>query len=101
MISYLKKGSPVVATGEIQKPEIYTDREGKPQISLGMTAFNLSFSPFGRGKSEDGANQGGQRSQASAPSASASPVLKRLLLKIHSVGETQLVMMKSHSSDIL
>ena len=51
LISYLKKGSSVVVMGEMSKPEIYQDREGKPQISLGMTAYNISFSPFGRAAS--------------------------------------------------
>lgn len=48
MISYLKKGSAIIATGEMSKPEIYNNREGQPQISLNMTAYHLAFSPFGR-----------------------------------------------------
>jgi single-strand DNA-binding protein len=48
MLTYFKKGSPIVVVGEMNKPEIFTDREGKPQISMSMTAFNLLFSPFGR-----------------------------------------------------
>lgn len=48
MISFLKKGSAVIVTGEMAKPEIYNDREGQPQISLNMTAHHVSFSPFGR-----------------------------------------------------
>lgn len=48
MIAYLKKGSAVVAVGEMDKPEIYTDREGRPQISLEMTAEFIRFSPFGK-----------------------------------------------------
>lgn len=55
MIAYLKKGSPVMAFGELSKPEIYTDKEGKPQISLNLTASSLQFSPFGR--SQDNRNQ--------------------------------------------
>jgi len=38
MISYLKKGSAVIAVGDMSKPEIYNDRDGNPQISLNMTA---------------------------------------------------------------
>ncbi len=49
MMPYLKKGSPVIVHGEMQKPEIFNDREGKPQISLEITATHLEFSPFGRG----------------------------------------------------
>ena len=48
MLPHLKKGSPVMVFGEMQKPEIYNDREGKPQISLDMTAISLQFSPFGK-----------------------------------------------------
>ncbi len=48
MMSYLKKGGAVVVWGELGKPEIYNDREGRPQISLNVTASQLSFSPFGK-----------------------------------------------------
>jgi len=53
MISYLKKGSAVIVTGEMPKPEIYNDREGKPQISLNMTAHHIAFSPFGRSERQN------------------------------------------------
>ena len=36
--------------GDVHKPEIFTDREGKPQVSLDITAVHLEFSPFGSGK---------------------------------------------------
>ena len=52
MISYLKKGSSVIVTGEMSKPEIYNDRDGKPQISLNMTAYHVAFSPFGRSEKQ-------------------------------------------------
>lgn len=48
MLPYLKKGSAILVGGELHKPEIYTDREGKPQISMEITAETLRFSPFGR-----------------------------------------------------
>ncbi|EKE08683.1 MAG: hypothetical protein ACD_17C00049G0002 [uncultured bacterium] len=48
LISYLKKGSSVMVFGDVHKPEIFTDREGKPQISLDITASHLEFSPFGK-----------------------------------------------------
>ena len=48
MVPYFKKGSPVICTGELNKPEIFTDREGKPQISVSLTAWHVSFSPFGK-----------------------------------------------------
>lgn len=48
MLPYLKKGSAVIVVGELGKPEIYTDREGKQQISLEVTAEFIRFSPFGK-----------------------------------------------------
>ena len=82
MISYLKKGSPVMAAGELSKPEIYNDKEGKPQLSLNVVASNLMFSPFGRAdkdgqsrapQQEGQQSQQGFASQAAAPAAPASP----------------------------
>jgi len=48
MISFLKKGSAVIIVGELSKPEIFTNREGNPQISMSITASNIMFSPFGK-----------------------------------------------------
>jgi single-strand DNA-binding protein len=56
LLPYYKKGSPIVVVGELMKPEIFTDREGKPQISLQVVAFHIGFSPFGKGK-EAGSTQ--------------------------------------------
>ncbi len=60
MMPFLKKGSAVIVVGEMQKPEIYTDREGKPQVSLELTAVSLQFSPFGK----PGGSQGNDEQQA-------------------------------------
>lgn len=60
MLSYLKKGSAVIVMGELGKPEIWTDKEGKPQVSLEVTAEFIRFSPFG--KSEKSGQEGGQTS---------------------------------------
>lgn len=48
MIPYFKKGSSIVVTGEMNKPEIFTDREGRPQVSMSLTAANILFNPFGK-----------------------------------------------------
>jgi single-strand DNA-binding protein len=48
MMPYLKKGSAIMCTGELNKPEIFTDREGKPRVSCSLTAWHLGFSPFGK-----------------------------------------------------
>lgn len=58
MISHLKKGSAIIVVGELQKPEIWTDKEGRPQITLEITAEMLRFSPLGRGERQ------GQEGQA-------------------------------------
>jgi single-strand DNA-binding protein len=47
IMPYLKKGSAVIVVGEMGKPEIWTDKEGRPQISLEITAEIVRFSPFG------------------------------------------------------
>lgn len=49
MISYLKKGSGVIVMGELQKPEIFTTRDGSNQVSLNIVAVNLSFNSSGKG----------------------------------------------------
>lgn len=48
MMPYFKKGSPIIVMGELSKPEIFTDREGRPQVSMNITAQSIMFSPFGR-----------------------------------------------------
>ena len=60
LIPHLKKGSAVVVFGEVQKPEIFNDREGKPQVSMDITAIHLQFSPFGK---PGGGSQGGAQNQ--------------------------------------
>jgi len=52
MMPYLKKGSAVIVIGEMQKPEIYTSKDGQPQVSVNITAEIIKFSPFGKPKSE-------------------------------------------------
>lgn len=47
MLTYLKKGSAVIVIGEMGKPDIWTDKEGRPQVSLEITAEIIRFSPFG------------------------------------------------------
>lgn len=62
MIPHLKKGGAVMVWGEVHKPEIFNDREGKPQISLEITAVHLQFSPFGKpGGAQQPAQEAGQQ----------------------------------------
>ena len=60
MLPYLKKGSAIIVVGEMGKPDIWTDREGKPQVSLEITAEIVRFSPFSsseRSNQEQGSHQ--------------------------------------------
>lgn len=65
MMQYLKKGSAVIVIGTLHKPEIYTDKEGRPQVSLEITAEIIQFSPFGKSERSEGGQQeyGGQNSR--------------------------------------
>lgn len=53
LMTYLKKGSAIMVYGEMSNPEIYTGKNGQPQTSLNMVAHHISFSPFGRPKSQE------------------------------------------------
>jgi len=66
MIPYFKKGSSIVVMGELNKPEIFTDRDGKPQVSMSLTAYSISFSPFGR--PDGGSAEGSHDSHQASPS---------------------------------
>lgn len=58
MMPHLKKGSSLIVIGDLQKPEIYTAKDGSNQVSIDVTAHHLMFSPFGKGDQrhqEDGA----------------------------------------------
>lgn len=71
MIPYLKKGSSIIVAGELHKPEIFNDREGKPQVSMEITASYIQFSPFGKpGSGTQGQAEGQQPHQQMAPAAS-------------------------------
>lgn len=63
MLPYLKKGSAVIVSGELGKPEIYNDREGRQQVSMDITAENIRFSPFGKGDRSNQEQQQGRASQ--------------------------------------
>lgn len=79
MLSFLKKGSAVIVIGEMHKPEIYNDREGKAQVSLEITAEVIRFSPFGRPDKPEGAQGAaeGAGEGAMAGAASGAPSYQR------------------------
>lgn len=68
ILPYFKKGSPIIVMGELSKPEIFTDREGKPQVSMNITANNILFSPFGKPDSNSGERKEREQEMAYAGS---------------------------------
>jgi len=50
MLPHLKKGSYIVVVGELGKPEIWQDKEGKNQIRLEITVNSLHFMPGNKGE---------------------------------------------------
>ena len=56
MLPYFKKGSAIMVTGEIMKPEMFTGKDGNPQVSMQVVAHNISFSPFGKSQSSEEKN---------------------------------------------
>lgn len=75
LIAHLKKGSSVMVIGDMHKPEIYTAKDGTPQVSLNMTAYNISFSPFGRSDRNPDEAQGGQVSSGGSAQAQPQPAM--------------------------
>lgn len=69
MVSFLKKGSAVIVHGDLHKPEIFTDREGNPQVSLEITAAHIEFSPFGRSSSSTSEQSAGKAQASNGPAA--------------------------------
>jgi single-strand DNA-binding protein len=70
LLAYLDKGSAVIVTGRMNPPSSYTDKEGRMQITLEMTAEMIDFSPFGKGR---GAEQQSEGSHDSPSSSYSSP----------------------------
>lgn len=71
LISYLKKGSAVIVVGEMHPPAVYTDKEGRPQVSVEMTADVIRFSPFGKGDREE--SQSSHNTQTQTQSSHQEP----------------------------
>lgn len=64
MIPYFKKGSALIVVGEMNKvPDIWTDKDGRPNVNLEITAEIIRFNG-GTGERQDG-NPGGQSAQSS------------------------------------
>ncbi len=71
MIPHLKKGSAVLVFGEMLKPEIFNDKEGKPQVAMEMRAVHLQFSPFGKPGGSQPQQTQGQEARPTAPAGAA------------------------------
>jgi single-strand DNA-binding protein len=69
IIPYFKKGSPIIVVGELNKPEIFTDREGRPQVSMSITALNIMFSPFGRPDNQGSSGEHAESGQSGSHSS--------------------------------
>lgn len=69
VLSYFKKGSAIIVSGEMLKPEIYTNKEGQPQVSLNLVAYHIAFPPFGKGERQEGGQQQGQPSYGQGQSS--------------------------------
>lgn len=68
MLIHIKKGSPLIVLGELNKPEIWMDKEGRPQITLEVVAEMLKFNPFGKADRPEGSSAAGTNSYSnSAP----------------------------------
>lgn len=72
MIPYLKKGSAVVAVGEMSKPDIWADKEGRQNVGLEMTAEIVRFNPFGNPDKQENNAAGNQQYSSSNKSAEPS-----------------------------
>jgi single-strand DNA-binding protein len=53
MLSYFKKGSAIIAIGEMNPPSIWTDKDGKSHVQLELIAEIIRFSPFGKSERSD------------------------------------------------
>lgn len=62
MMNYVKKGSCVIVTGTMKKPELWTNRDGNQQVSLDMTAEMINFVPSSKAENQQ-SNQGVQSNQ--------------------------------------
>lgn len=58
MLVHVKKGSAIIVYGELSAPQVYTDKNGQPQVSLDINADRIAFSPFGKGDKAGGQSAG-------------------------------------------
>lgn len=78
MMMHFKKGSSIIILGELNKPEIWMDKEGRPQITLEVVAEIIKFNPFGKAeRPQDGSGNvssyGSNNQQQSYQNAYSAP----------------------------
>ncbi|MDR3625160.1 MAG: single-stranded DNA-binding protein [Chlamydiales bacterium] len=73
MVPYFKKGAALIVLGEMANPEIYTDKNGIPQVSLNLTADIVKFSPFGKSDRSSQEAGSGQESYGAEAKSSSTP----------------------------
>ena len=57
LAQYWKKGRLLEIVGEFVTPNLYEDRDGKPQVQLVVNAFRIEFPPIGKKKDEQTGDQ--------------------------------------------
>lgn len=67
MMPYFKKGSALIVIGDMNKPDIWTDKEGRQQVSMELTADIIRFNPFGSSTNERNPQETPVGNQASTP----------------------------------
>lgn len=68
ILSFIKKGSAVIVVGSMNPLSSYTDKEGRTQTSIEVTARMIEFSPFGRSdRPVDGSSTQTASSSSPAP----------------------------------
>lgn len=65
MLPHFKKGYGIYVVAEMQKLEIYQDKNGQPQISYEATARSLHFPPFKDSRGDEQQQQGSSSSSSS------------------------------------
>lgn len=71
MLAHMKKGSAVIVAGELAPARMWTDKEGRTQVSLEITADIIKFSPFGKPEQRAGGQE--QEGYGQAHKAPAAP----------------------------
>ena len=67
---YLTKGRQVLVVGEMEEPDVWTDREGNQRASLQVRAFSIKF----LGNRSDGDGGGSAASQGAPAASDSAPV---------------------------